>query len=105
MEGAPADQGGDSWLANITGSLSNLFSGETSTVGGASSSRAPNHRQDTGGSVKGPKKASSSMPSQKPSGGKLSIKDRLTSLSELLDAGLVTQREYDAKRAEILNDI
>jgi hypothetical protein len=45
------------------------------------------------------------MPSQKPSGGKLSIKDRLTSLSELLDAGLVTQREYDAKRAEILNDI
>jgi hypothetical protein len=105
MEGAPADQGGDSWLANITGSLSNLFSGETSTVGGASSSRAPNHRQATGGSVKGPKKASSSMPSQKPSGGKLSIKDRLTSLSELLDAGLVTQREYDAKRAEILNDI
>lgn len=38
----------------------------------------------------------------KPTGSAKSLKDELTELKELLDAKLITQPEYDAKRAEIL---
>ena len=38
-------------------------------------------------------------------GNKLTAKERMTQLKELLDAGLVSQTEYDGKRAEILANI
>ena len=38
-------------------------------------------------------------------GAKLTAKERMTQLKELLEAGMVTQDEFDAKRADILADI
>jgi hypothetical protein len=35
-------------------------------------------------------------------GGKSSAKERMVELNELLEAGLVSQGEFDAKRSEIL---
>lgn len=40
-----------------------------------------------------------------PSAGQKEIKDRLTELQELLDAGLITEEEYELKRKEILEDL
>ena len=65
------------------------------------------------GSSSGPQKIANANPPSSPiaggdppsGAGPLSVEDRLKKLDELLKKGLITRKDYDAKKAEILKDL
>ena len=96
---------GVNWLDDLGASMSNMFGGSGNQSGGDNRSGGGASAQESVRSRAASSGTSSSSRGGGSSGGKLSAKERLLELNELLNAGLVSQDEYDVKRRDILSGV
>ena len=96
---------GVNWLDDLGASMSNMFGGSGNQSGGDNRSGGGASAQESVRSRAASSGTSSSSRGGGSGGGKLSAKERLLELNELLNAGLVSQDEYDVKRRDILSGV